>query len=595
MSHDTVSHGTEIIESTEEQQGPPGAAGDDTATRPDLGRNWLEAHTDTVAIALVAAGLCLRAYASIGTYLNPDEALHFLIGHQRTAWLAYQASLTNAHPPLIFLVLHFWQLLGRSEWFLRLPSVLAGTAFCWLLYKWVGALFGRAAAMAALVLAAFNPALVELSAQVRGYALLLFCLGGALYYFERAFETQSLRQVGCFSIFLYLAILSHYSAMFFTFSLGVYALVRIAEARPARKLIAAWAASQMGAVGIYAFLYFTHISKIQKAEMETWSAPHEDSLFHAGQGSLAAFTLKQTLSLFRYFFPANYVYQGLLILFLGGVALLLLARPLLPRQKTRRCWSGALLLVLPFGAIWAAAVAGIYPYSGSRQSAFLAPFVIAGLGVSLLKLFAQKPWAVYAIAILIAVAAQSSGAVYDPLLLHGNQAKGLMTDAVSYIRQTVPESDPILTDMQSGFLIAYYLCDPAEAVPVAAFGTNFTPYRCGGHSVVRDERNWKLTPDNFVSRFREMAAAYQLPPGQRVWVFQAGWSANLDTELSWFVVKYRCMSTKGFGDDITVIPFVVGADLSPELPPGSPHMSSLGRCEGDPVLVPSGRETTNSH
>ena len=586
-----MGNGSAIIEITENQQRRPAATGSDAATRRYSAGKRTDHRFDAAAIALLAAGLGLRVYAAIGTYLNPDEALHFLIGHQRTAWLAYRASLTNAHPPLIFLVLHFWQLLGRSEWFLRLPSVLAGTAFCWALYKWVGALFGWTAAMTALILAAFNPALIELSAQVRGYALLLLCLGGALYSFERAFETESLREMVVFSICLYLAILSHYSAVFCVLALGVYALARIAASRPPWKLIAAWAAGQLGAAAICAFLYFTHISKIQRAEMETWSAPHEDSLFHAGRSSLSAFTLKQTLGLFRYFFPENYLYQGLLIAFLLGVALIL-ARGLFTREATRNAWPVGLLLLIPFGAIWAAAIAGVYPYSGSRQSAFLAPFVIAGISVSLVKLYGRKPWAVYVIAFLIAIAAQSSRAAYDPLAVNGNQAKGLMTGAVSYIRQTVPQGDPILADMQSGFVSAYYLCDPTEVVPVAAFGTDFTSYRCGGYSVVRDESNWKLTPANFVSRFRDMAVAYHLRPGQRVWVFQAGWFANLDTELSWFVMKYRCMSAKSFGDDITVIPFVVGPDLSPELPPGSPHLSRLGRCVNDP-LEPSAADRSN--
>lgn len=581
--------GSAIIEMAEERQGAPGKPGGDAA-RPNSIERRPGARLDAAAIALLAAGMGFRAYAAWGTYLNPDEALHFLIGHQPTAWLAYKASLTNAHPPLIFLVLHFWQLLGRPEWFLRLPSVLAGTAFCWLLYKWAGALFGGPAARTALILAAFNPALIELSAQVRGYALLLFCLGGALYYCERAFEEESVRDLSWFAIFLYLAILSHYSAVFCVFALGVYALARMAASRPGWKLIAAWAGIQLGAVALYAFLYFTHISKIQKAEMETWSAPHDDALFHAGRSSLPAFTVKQTLGLFRYLFPENYLYQGLLVAFLAGVALLL-AHAVFGQKSARPPWVSGLLLLLPFGAICAAAVAGVYPYSGSRQSSFLAPFVIAGISVALVKLYGRKPWAVYAIAILIAVAAQSSRAAYDPLAVNGNQAKALMTGAAGYIRQSVPRSDPIMADLQSGFVLAYYLCDRSEVVPPQAFGTDFTRYPCGAYSVLRDERNWKLTPANFVSRFRDMATAYQLRPGQRVWVFQAGWFANLDTELSWFVMKYRCMSAKSFGDDITVIPFVVGADLSPELPPGSPHLSRLGRCVNDPAPG----ETANSH
>ena len=89
--------------------------------------------------------------------------------------------------------------------------------------------FGRAAGCVGLILASFSPALVALSAEVRAYALLLFCIGGALYFLERAFVQDSVRQMWDFTAFLYLAILSHYSAVFFAAAAGVYALARIAD------------------------------------------------------------------------------------------------------------------------------------------------------------------------------------------------------------------------------------------------------------------------------------------------------------------------------------------------------------------------------
>ena len=130
-------------------------------------------------------------FAATRSYLNPDEALHYLLLNQSSAFLAYKASLTNAHPPLIYMVLYYWHFLGRSELMLRLPSVIAGTAFCWMMFKWMGLAFGRAASWIGLILVTFSPAMVALSAEVRAYALLLFCMGGALYFLERAFAEKS--------------------------------------------------------------------------------------------------------------------------------------------------------------------------------------------------------------------------------------------------------------------------------------------------------------------------------------------------------------------------------------------------------------------
>ena len=167
-----------------------------------------------------------------------------------------------------------------------------------------------------------------------------------------------------------------------------------------------------------------------------------------------------------------------------------------------------------------------------------------------------------------------------------------MTGAMNYVRQSIPRSDHIVVDMQSSGLIAYYLCDPADTTEIEPYRREFNPFSCNGYSVVStNDRAWKLTPSNFASQFQEMATMFEWRPGDRAWVFQAGWGTNLDVNLPWLVKKYSCLTATTFGANISVIPFVVGADLSPELPPGSPQLSGLNRCASDPV--PNANEPAN--
>src|SRR5581483_6510414 len=84
-----------------------------------------------------AAGFLLRLRLAWLTFLNPDEALHYFLSRQPSLKLAYEASLTTAHPPMMILLLHYWSLVGRSEFFLRLPFVAAGIVFCWVVFLWV--------------------------------------------------------------------------------------------------------------------------------------------------------------------------------------------------------------------------------------------------------------------------------------------------------------------------------------------------------------------------------------------------------------------------------------------------------------------------
>lgn len=159
-----------------------------------------------MAAALVAVGLLWRLWLARATFLNTDEAWHFWLGNRDSAWLAYDASLTINHPPLLVLILHFLRLLGTSNLFLRLPSVLAGTAFCWFLYRWLSVLAGHAAAWAGLILGTFLPPMISLSADLRQYPLLLGFLAAADYFLELALTTNSGRWVVASSLCLYLAI-----------------------------------------------------------------------------------------------------------------------------------------------------------------------------------------------------------------------------------------------------------------------------------------------------------------------------------------------------------------------------------------------------
>src|ERR1700730_15206978 len=279
---------------------------------------WLRDHLTIVALAVTAAGFVARIVAANRSYFNPDEVLHYLLIDEPSLFLAYKASLTNAHPPLIYLLLYVFHLAGHSEFVLRLPLVLAGTASCWFIFKWMRALFGGPAGLIALIVAAFSPALIALSAEVREYALLLFCMAAALYFLERAFEGKSVPTMWGFSLFLYLAILSHYSAAFFALALGVYALARVADSECPRKVVHAWAIGQLGALAIYAFLYVTHISKIRN-NLAVWATSFGDTFFQFNQDSIFHFTRVNTWNIFQYMFAQRHVAGAMLFAFIAGV------------------------------------------------------------------------------------------------------------------------------------------------------------------------------------------------------------------------------------------------------------------------------------
>jgi 4-amino-4-deoxy-L-arabinose transferase-like glycosyltransferase len=541
---------------------PLGACELHAIERESFVEGWLQHHLNAVAMAVVAAAFVIRLVIASRSFLNPDEALHYLLFDQQSAFLAYKASLSNAHPPLLFLTLYFWHLLGHSEIMLRLPSVFAGTAFCWFTFKWMEISFSRTASLISLIVVAFSPTLIGLSAELREYSLLLFFMAAALYYLEEATQEKSVRKMWYFSVAFYLAILSHYSAVFFVLAMGAYALVRIADAQLPRKVIATWVIGQMGAVAIYGILYVTHISKL-KGSIPLWAGTYNRFYFYGGFADIFGFLREFTPYIFRYIFGQVYIGHIMVLFWVVGVAILFL-RGLRPGHGYSRSSQLGILLLLPFMALWGAVIAGKYPYVPSRHTVFLAPFAIAAVSALLASVSGQKLWRGLLIAALLMGVTSVFGASPEKSINAEDQKRTLMNAALHYVHQSILPNDLILMDYQSSLPIAYYVCAPAETREFYTSEREFTRLNCSGHSFVAlNYRSWELNDINFSPEFERLVHQFDLKPGDRVWVFQTTWVANLDSRLQRHFPKFRCLAPKRFGQAILIVPFVVSSELLP--------------------------------
>src|SRR5436305_15194035 len=136
--------------------------------------NPAKSRTYLLASCLLTAGFLVRAIWAASVFLNADEAMHYVLSNQPSFALTYHTTLSTSHPPLFIILLHYWSRVGTSEFILRLPSLLAGTAFCWVIFLWLKQVTDTTTAVIGLSLALFSPALIYLSAELRQYSLLLF-------------------------------------------------------------------------------------------------------------------------------------------------------------------------------------------------------------------------------------------------------------------------------------------------------------------------------------------------------------------------------------------------------------------------------------
>ena len=487
--------------------------------------------------ALLAVGFLVRVWHASGTFLNSDEAMHFSAANHATWWETFRASLALSHPPLLIVVLHVWRAIGTSEVVLRMPSILAGLAFCWLSYRWLLLLFDQAVAWTGFLILLFLPSSITLSSEVRQYALLLAFAMASAYWLERGFQRNSAAGMLLSGVWLSLAIASHFSGFLFAAALGIYAVYRMRSERSSIRLIAGWEIGQILALGVCYFLYVTQISQLSQFYggariTQGWlsNAYLNRSYFLPGRVNPVWFIIGRTVGVFQYTFHQLAVGDVAFIVFAIGIVLVFRRTPAVPAPRRRQV---GLLLLLPFVLNCAAALVRLYPYGGSRHCAFLIPFAVGGATVGLVRLLKDRLWPAAAIA-LVAVGSCHLFAAkqfrYGP---PAAERKANMAAALAFIDQQIPPQEIIFADAQTSLMLAHYLCHQ-QAPRMDHSAAGFVSYECSGHRVIASVTKYVFTARSFFDQWQAMTSKYRLPPGSRVWVAQMGWDTYVAFELSNF-------------------------------------------------------------
>jgi len=136
----------------------------------------------------LAVGIALRLVGIIHQSLWLDEAYSvFLAAHPFPAILGFVAS-SDAHPPLYYLLLHVWMILGPSELALRLLSALASNGALIPMFLLSCRLAGQRVASLATALLALSAFQVWYAQEVRMYALTTLAVLVAVAALARAWQ-----------------------------------------------------------------------------------------------------------------------------------------------------------------------------------------------------------------------------------------------------------------------------------------------------------------------------------------------------------------------------------------------------------------------
>lgn len=146
--------------------------------------------------------------------------------------------LHNIHGPLHTLVVALMRTVSESEWWLRLPSAVAGVLAVPLLYVWVRPRLGPRAATWAALLLAINPLHLHYSQELRNYAFAVCFVLLACVLLDRLCARWSLRHAAAFAASVAAAVLCNFSAVF---AFVVQAVVFVTTSASRGRALARWA------------------------------------------------------------------------------------------------------------------------------------------------------------------------------------------------------------------------------------------------------------------------------------------------------------------------------------------------------------------
>lgn len=121
----------------------------------------------------------------------------------------------------------------------------------------------------------------------------------------------------------------------------------------------------------------------------------------------------------------------------------------------------------------------------------------------------------------------------------------------------------IYLNKSTEFQMAHYLCDQ-KPVTFDRSVKGFEAFQCHGLRVISSFPNDDAVAiETFPGKWREMARAYGLKPGTKVWVFEGGWSRGFAEELKGRYPEFADIQAQNFGRYLQIFPLSVPENVSP--------------------------------
>jgi hypothetical protein len=148
-----------------------------------------------------------------------------------------------------------------------------------------------------------------------------------------------------------------------------------------------------------------------------------------------------------------------------------------------------------------------------------------------------------------------------------DQSRTNMTNAMDFVTKNINPSDIIFTDYQSDLILGHYLCRQ-RPISFDVAPANFEQFHCEGYRIASADYKtaWMFWAHNFPKAWQRLAQAYNLKPGDTVWIVQMGWGIYLPEDLRKHFAEFRDLRFDSFGNNIKIFKMTVGQPMPAAAP-----------------------------
>ena len=354
-----------------------------------------EGHWTLTLLVICAVGLLPRLYLGANNAIEYDGWWH-IFAAQQDVWRNFVAECwATAHPPIhLFLLRLSILLFGKTPLAYRAVSIAAGTASIFLIGRTTRRVTSHPAlALIAALAFALSASAIEMSCEVRSYALAVLLVLLAFDALQRLLSgacTRPVRNLAVYSVAATLALWSHYYVAFFLGASAVVAALRtLVEPKLAARLARLSLRERLVGAAIVMPIFLSG-AVLYRFHARYWVATIDHLpgfYFHPGGAEpVGAFLRRTTLAEVNLFSPLPVAGGTAFVLALAAVLAIFVV---VPCALAIRGDSYSLAQATPFafvalqaGALAVTAVLGAYPFGGwFRHQSILFPFLVIAVFV----------------------------------------------------------------------------------------------------------------------------------------------------------------------------------------------------------------------